>query len=208
MKLFLSSTSIPNELVTPFTELVGKNLEDISFALIENAADPYGNNAGFVLETRTVLQSLGMQLELIDINKYKNKSEDLKEKLGTFDVIWFGGGNIYYLRWLMQVTGFDSIARELLEKGIVYGGGSAGAIIAGSTLKYFDLVDDPNVSPELIYSGLDLIDLVIVPHWGTEKIQGKLSEIQSLYTNDDIDTVTITDNQAIIVDGEKWTVLP
>lgn len=58
MKLFLSSTSIPDELVTPFTELVGKDLEDISFALIENAADPYGDNVGFVLETRAVLQSL------------------------------------------------------------------------------------------------------------------------------------------------------
>jgi dipeptidase E len=108
----------------------------------------------------------------------------------------------------MRETGFDTMARELLEKGIVYGGGSAGAIIAGNTLKYFDLVDDPNASPELIYSGIDLIDLVIIPHWGTDKIQEKLSEIQALYKYDNVDTVTITDNQAIIVDGEEWTVLP
>lgn len=208
MKLFLSSTSIPDELITPFIKLVGKNLKDISFALIENAADPYGKDVGFVIETRTVLQSLGMQLELIDLNKYKNKSEDLKDKLGTFDVVWFGGGNIYYLRWMMKETGFDTIARELFEKDVVYGGGSAGAIIAGNTLKYFDLVDDSNASPELIYSGLDLIDLVIIPHWETDRIQEKLSAIQSLYKNDNIDAVTITDNQAIIVDGEKWTVLP
>ena len=208
MKLFLSSTSIPDELITPFTDLVGKDLEDISFALIENAADPYGKDAGFVIETRTVLQSLGMQLELVDLSQCKNKSEELKEKLGAFDVVWFGGGNVYYLRWMMKETGFDTMARELLEKGVVYGGGSAGAIITGSTLKYFDQVDDTNASPELIYSGLDLIDLVIIPHWGTDKIQEKLSGIQSLYKNDNIDTVTITDNQAIIVAGEKWTVLP
>lgn len=208
MKLFLSSTSIPDELVASFTELVGKKLQDISFALIENAADPYGKDVGFVIETRTVLQSLRMQMELVDLNQYKNKSEELKEKLSAFDVIWFGGGNIYYLRWLMQATGFDTIVRELLEKGIVYGGGSAGAIIAGNTLKYFDLVDDTNVSPEIIYSGLDLIDLIIIPHWGTDKIQAKLIEIQTLYSNDNMDTVAITDNQAILVDGEKWAILP
>lgn len=208
MKLFLSSTSIPTDLIIPFTKLVGKNLKDLSFALIENAADPYGKDVGFVIETRTVLLSLGMQLELIDLSKYKNKSEDLKEKLSTFDVIWFGGGNTYYLRWLMRETGFDTMAKELLESGVVYGGGSAGAIITGSTLKYFDLVDDPKVSPDIIYSGLNLIDLVIITHWGTDSIQEKLNEIQSLYKNDNIDTVTITDNQAIIVDGEKWTVLP
>jgi len=208
MKLFLSSTSIPAELVRPFIKLVNKDLKDISFALIENAADPYGDNVGFVLETRSVLQSLGMRLELVDLNRYKGKTDDLKEKLGAFDVMWFGGGNTYYLRWLMKVTGFDTIVSELLEKGVVYGGGSAGAIVAGHTLKHFDLIDDPKVCPDVIYSGLGLTDLIIIPHWGTDKIQSKLSEIQALYQNDRLETVTVTDNQAVIVNYREWEVLP
>ena len=208
MKLFLSSTSIPDELVALFVELVGKELNDISFALIENAADPYGENVGFVLETRATLQSLGMQLDLIDLNQYKNKTDELNERLSNFDVIWFGGGNTYYLRWLMSKTGFDTIVKSLLEKGVVYGGGSAGAIVASTTLKYFDLVDDPNISPEKMYSGLNLTDLVIIPHWGTEKIQTKLTEIQTRYAKDNIETIPISDNQAVIVNGEKWAILP
>jgi dipeptidase E len=183
-------------------------LKDISFALIENAADPYGDDVGFVLDTRSVLQSLGLRLDLVDLSEYKGQADNLKEKLSTFDVIWFGGGNTYYLRWLMQVTGFDTIVKELLEKGIVYGGGSAGAIAAGKTLKHFDLVDDPNVSPELNYSGLGLTDLIIIPHWGTEKIHEELTAIQNLYKRDNIDAITITDRQAVIVNDEKWEVLP
>ena len=188
--------------------MVGKELKDISFALIENAADPYGENAGFVLENRATLQLLGMRLELIDLNQYQNKTNELKERLSNFDVIWFGGGNTYYLRWIMKVTGFDTIVKELLGTGIIYGGGSAGAVVTGNTLRHFDLVDDPKSSPEIMYLGLGLTDLVIIPHWGTEKIQEKLHEIQSLFTNDNIETIQISDNQAVIVNDERWTVLP
>jgi hypothetical protein len=41
MKLFLSSTGISPELLPHFLTLVGKKAEEIRFALIENAADPY-----------------------------------------------------------------------------------------------------------------------------------------------------------------------
>ena len=209
MKLFLASSVLTNDLIPAFEKLVGKKLSDTSFALIENAADPYPDDKkGFVRDTRRQFQSLGVKLEVVDLLEFENDVAALPDKLSSFDVIWFGGGNVYYLRWLMKKVGFDSLARELLNTGVVYGGGSAGAIVAGQTLKYFDIVDDPQLSPEIIYTGLDLTDFVVLPHWGCEKFQENLEKIKAEYKKDGLNTVAIKDGQAVVVNGDVWKVEP
>ncbi len=209
MKLFLSSISINEQLKPYFLELVGKEAKDIKFALIENAADPYTEEVkGFMYKTRTDLEALGMQLERIDLNEYEGKQQELKDKLSQFDVVWVGGGNTYYVRWLFKKTGFDQFIHELVNNGLIYAGGSAGAIVAGPTLEKFQEVDEPENSPELINEGLGLIELVIIPHWGQEKYQENLQEIKKFYDKTNYKTVTLTDNQAVTVNGSDWKVRP
>ncbi len=92
-------------------------------------------------ETRSEFASLGMQITLIDLHKYEHHPEQLSAILKDFNIVWVGGGNVYYLRWLMKVSGFDTIIEQLIEKGVVYGGGSAGSIVTCPVLDAFDLVD-------------------------------------------------------------------
>ena len=66
------------------------------------------------------------------------------------------GGNPFYLRWMMRITGVDEIIRELVEQGKVYVATSAGAVVAGATLRHFDNQDDPNEAGEVIWEGLHL----------------------------------------------------
>lgn len=140
MKFFLSSTNITTDLQPYFLKLVGKKVADIKFALIENAADPYQEyERGFVYETRCVFEALGMQIGRIDLREYGPKKKNLYDELKKFDVIWIGGGNTFYLRWVLKKSGFDKAIAELLNSGIVYGGGSAGAIITGPSLDKYDL---------------------------------------------------------------------
>lgn len=208
-KLFLSSISVTEELKPYFLDLVGKKAEDIKFALIENAADPYVEEIkDFMYRTRTDLQALGMQLERIDLNEYDGKQQELKDKISHFDIVWIGGGNTYYIRWLFKKTGFDQFIHELVENGLIYAGGSAGAIVAGPTLEKFQEVDEPENSPELINEGLGLTDLVIIPHWDQPKYQENLRGIKEFYDQTDHRTVTLTDNQAITVNGDTWEVRP
>ncbi len=200
MKLFLSSLSISEEQKQDFINLVDKPLHEISFVLIENAADPYEEKyKGFVLETRQHLESFSMNLKRLDLAQYIKKPVELFDALKDSDVIWVGGGNTYYLRWLMKETGFDTIVHKLLSTGIVYGGGSAGAIVAQKTLKYYDLIDDPQLAPVAMYEGLGLTNIILVPHWNTEGIQPTLQEIKDLYNNDGLEVVTIEDGQALVV---------
>lgn len=208
MKLFLSSIAIDEKRKKYFTNLVGKSINDISFALIENAADLYPEDRkGFVLETRKKLESLGMNITLVDLKEY-NDPDKLYDELSKYDVIWSGGGNVYYLRWLMRESGFDEVIKKLLSEGIVYGGGSAGAIVAGPTLKAFDSIDDPSAAPVIINEGLSLTNEVIIPHWGVDDIQNKLNEIEEYYKKTDYNFHTLSDEQTLLIDGNKVKVIP
>lgn len=209
MKLFLSSISVNEQIKPYFLELVGKPAADIKFALIENAADPYAEEAkGFVYKTRADLEKLRMQLERIDLHHYVGKIEALKQKLSQFDVVWIGGGNTYYIRWLFKVTGFDQFIRELVGNGLVYAGGSAGAIVAGPMIEKFQETDEPENGPELINEGLGLTDLIIIPHWDQPKYQDNLRPIKEYYEQTEYPVVVLTDDQAAVVDGETWQVRP
>jgi dipeptidase E len=210
MKLFLSSGDIPSSLRENFLALVGKKVADIKFALIENAADPYPDDTkGWMFDTRKSFESLGMQVTFVDLRMHKEDPESLYLMLKEFDVVWIGGGNTYYMRWLMKVSGFDTIIKKLLDEGIVYGGGSAGAILPCPVLEKFDVVDDPNAAPEVIKQGLGLIDFVIVPHWGDPEYQSRLDEIKNYYDAlKRCPVVTITDNQAVVVDGDSCEIHP
>src|ERR1700722_19230227 len=124
MKLFLTSKAISYEQGPAFIKLVGKPAKDIKLALIENAADVEdGHDKSWVEENRSNIQALGINVQLIDLNDFKDgvRKTPLLEALKDFDVIWLGGGNTYYLRWILKETGADVIIKELVERGKVYG---------------------------------------------------------------------------------------
>jgi dipeptidase E len=177
-------------------------------ALIENAADTYleGSRA-WVDQNRAAVQSHGFEVEIVDMRKYKDNLSDLRKKLASKDVIWFGGGNTYYLRWLLKDTGVDTLLAQLVKEGIVYGGGSAGAIIAGPTLKHFETADDPSDAPEVILDGLHLTDTVVVPHMDNVKFIEVVRDINEKLKADGYTTVPLTDAQALIVDGSEQRVI-
>jgi dipeptidase E len=208
MKLFLSSLAISDPQSVELVELIGKKPKDIKLALIENAADTYpeGKRA-WVDQNRTAIQSHGFEVEIIDIKKYKVKLSELKDKLASKDVIWFGGGNTYYLRWLLKDTGVDKLLTELVKQGIVYGGGSAGAIVAGPTLKHFETADDPDEAPEIILDGLHFTDSVVVPHIDNEKFASVIKAINDELIADGYRTTPLGDAQALVIDGNIQKVI-
>lgn len=200
MKLFLSSISIMGDLTQPFIDLVGKPLNEIAFCLIENAADPYQDSEKqFMYKTRMDFESLGMRLQRLDLQEYRNNPNQLKVDLSRFDVVWIGGGNTFYVRWLMREVGFDPIIRDLVDNGIVYGGGSAGAIVASPdiSLAGWDPLWDANDVGLTEFSGLGLVPFVVCPHY----TEAELPIIERGVSRYGYPLVAITDEQAIVVNG-------
>lgn len=208
MKLFLSSMAISYSQGKAFLDLVGKEkVTDVSIALIENAADVYEEGKkDWVYESRDSISAHGFKVDLVDLEDYRQGDKGLLQRLEQADAIWLGGGNTYYLRWILKETRADSIITGLVKRGKVYGGGSAGAIVAGPTLKYFEPADDPDKAPEQITDGLGLSETVVVPHWGNEKYGQIMEDINKKLIYAGFKTITISDEQALIIDGDNQRV--
>ena len=207
MKLFLYSLALSTEQAGELSSLVGKDPKDISFALIENAADVVSNAHDWLGGFRDMLRINGFQLDVIDLRRWQGQQDALREKLSNKDVIWLGGGNTFYLRWILRTTGADEIIRECVNNGKVYAGWSAGAVIAGPTLEYFDTMDDTEESPEVIWEGLNLTDVVVVPH-----LDNKEFAEDACFANEQLQaagyhTIFIGDHQVFVVNGDEQKIV-
>ena len=136
MKLLLSSFGPSAAHDAALVALVGKPLEQIRIAYIENAYDVYDDEASLV-EGRESLRNDGYVFDLMDLREWRADSDGLADHLKGFDAFLLTGGNPYYLRSLMKTTGADNILTDLVRAGAVYAGASAAAVVAGPTLRHF-----------------------------------------------------------------------
>jgi len=172
MRLYLSSYRIGDR-AGSLLALLGNGRHA---AVIENALDNispaarelYRNGA---YDPVAELGSLGIAATPLDLRQYFGDPEGLRARLAQFDLCWVTGGNAFVLRRAMKQSGFDDVIVDMLDNDeIVYGGFSAGAVVATPSLESIHLMDDPDEAPagydrETIWDGLGLIDHAIVPHY-------------------------------------------
>lgn len=179
---------------------------DIRLALIENAADVEAGNKEWMYQNRLAIMSHGFQVDFVDLNEYRH-GVGLRQRLAGCDAIWIGGGNTFYLRWILRETEADEMIKDLVGRGKVYGGGSAGAVVAGPTLMHFEVADSPDEAPEVIRRGLELTDVVVVPHWAREDYGPIMKSVERSLKQDGYRTVHVTDDQAVVIDGTSFKIL-
>ena len=207
MKLLLSSQAISKEKAPYLIELVGKPAKDIHIAVIENAADVETGPKDWLSRNRKMIESHGFNVEYVDLKQFTKNVGLLEQKLATKDVMWFGGGNTYYLRWLIHDLGIENHIREFVNSGKVYGGGSAGSIVAGPTLRHFEIADNLHEAPKIMLDGLSLTTKVILPHMDSKKYAPIMRCIQDKLQADGYQTVPLTDAQALVVNGSEERVI-
>ena len=197
---------IPN--TSALVGLIEKPLSHCRMALITNAKDYYNERlrAYKIREGIARLSVHGFAIDEIDLRNFHNRSDELKNELSSYDIIWAYGGNTHCLRDEMHQSGFDTIIRDLLEKGIVYGGESAGALVAGTSIKGFQHYDIPEAAENIIWDGLGLIDKYVVPHIDSPVYSDIMPEIIASNA-DNVDFIPINDNQALLVDGPSLRIV-
>ena len=206
MKLFLSSIGVPRKSESAFLKLFNKQT-NINVAFIANAADNYSDGTPEFVDTSIErFRELGVNAELIDLRVFKS-SDEMYRVLSSFNCLWLSGGNTWNLRYIAQKTGFDTIVRDLVESGIVYGGESAGAIIATPTIRYSDIIDDPDEAPEKIDTGFNLVEFTIVPHWDKKPYHNELQKMKTSLEGELFEVVTLGDNHALVVDDISRTII-
>lgn len=209
MKLFLTSQWLLPEFRPAFAQLVGKPLDQTSAVLIENGADDEPHEPRWVKNARNSLIDAGITVTQLDLRHCQGCKDQakLRHVLSAADVIWVGGGNTFYLNWLLRDSGARDIIVELVTAGKVYAGGSAGGIVAGPTIQGFEAGDDPSVASEQVLDGMALTDIVVVPHWGRGDYGAIMECIAQRLTEAGYSTQPLTDHEALLVDGASRRIL-
>ena len=209
-KLFLTSKGITENLVSYFQQTLKTNRHRRPIPkgyIIENASDYKGISAQKKLRKYyEIIRKKGIKYDFLDLRNYKNKGEDLNKTLDLADFVYISGGNIFYLYYWIVKSGFKQIIKKQLENSLIYAGSSAGSVIAGPTIKYFDEVDNISISPDptdIDWGGLNLVDFAIIPHWGEEKYKHKFNSIKEKLINDGVKVKTLNNKQAFFIENGK-----
>ena len=192
--LLTSQASAVSDIVK---ELLPTSPKKLKVGFIPTAGDPYPSKP-WMDQDRLMLAELGLEVIDVDINN-KNK-EELRNLLKDTDILFVAGGNTFYLLDKVKSSGFDEIAKELIDKGVLYIGSSAGSMILGSAIETAQWQPaDENIVNLKDLTGLGLVNFLISPHF---KVKAR-ENIEEEVSHTKYPTVVLTDQQAVLcIDGK------
>ncbi len=174
-----------------------KKITDCKIAYIITASKKVYDTS-YIERRRKKMNELNFSYTEIDI---AGKNEDeLKKALDGHDIVMVEGGNTFYLLKAVRESGFESVIRNLIEKGVVYVSSSAGSYIACPSIvmatwsnQGFDRCGITN------YTAMNLVPFLIKAHY-TPNMKAMLEEKAK---NLQHPIRALNDDQAILVrDGE------
>lgn len=176
-------------------QITGKNVVFIPTASLHEGY------IGYVGSARTVFKKLGSELTEIDISTADSKN--ITQAFETADVIYFTGGNSFFLIDQLRKTGTNTLLKQQLQRGALFIGESAGAIVCAPEISYIEKMNPiPEDYSQSDYTGLGLINFYVLPHYLTAPFKKVTAEIIQSFTN--IELCAINNAQAIIVkDGVR-----
>jgi dipeptidase E len=156
----------------------------------------------------------GFDPSIVDLRNYFGRRSGLQRVLSRHQVVWALGGNAFLLRRAMQASGFDLIIHDLLAEGLVYSGWSAGACVAGDSLRPIALMDEPEKLaagyPDAppIWKGIGLVPYTVIPHYRSEHPESDAAEAAVEWaTANGYNHVALRDGEVIVSDGGELHVL-
>ena len=189
------------ELVKKFLD---KNTESKKILFIPTATnvDEYKK---YIHLTQKAFEDFGYEVENFDISIFSE--EIAKEKLSEAKIVFISGGNTFYLLQELKRKNLTSYLKERIENGLLYIGESAGSVIAAPDIEYASIVDDKTLATELEdYTGLNLVDFYIVPHFEEEPFVESSRNTVELY-KDKLDLKLINNKEAILVENNNFTII-
>lgn len=153
----------------------------------------------YVSSGKKALEKLGLIVDELDVATAT--LEEIRLKLQNNDFIYVTGGNSFYLLHELKKSGADKIIIDEVNKGKLYIGESAGAIITSPNIQYIEKMDSVKKALDLSnYNALDLVDFHTVPHHTNAPFKKILENIIADYSGK-LNLKPISNKQAIVVSG-------
>jgi len=189
------------ELVKKFLD---KNTESKKILFIPTAAN-VEEYKKYMHLTQKAFEDFGYKVENFDVSIFSE--EIAKEKLSEAKIVFISGGNTFYLLQELKRKNLITYLKERIENGLLYIGESAGSVIAAPDIEYASVIDDKTVATELDdYTGLNLVDFYIVPHFEEEPFVESSRNTVELY-KDKLDLKLINNKEAILVENNNFTII-
>jgi dipeptidase E len=181
--------------------------------VVGNALDavPSAERASYARTTHdpvAELRSAGLDASWLDLRDYFGAPDRLDAALAKLDLVWVTGGNAFLLRRAMRQSGFDRVALPLIAQDkLVYGGWSAGAVVAGPDLRGVELMDDPALlaagyDPAPVWDGLGLVAFHLVPHYESDHPEAEAAGRVTAYLLDQaLPYRTLRDGDVLVRDA-------
>lgn len=200
MKLFLTSSCISKNLQEPFLRFLGKEPEKTKLFFIPTASD-VEEDKFYTCKSMDDFSAIGINPIWYAL-KHKTK-EQIAQELSDADVIWVNGGNTFHLLDVARKTGFMEVVSDLVRnKGIMYGGTSAGSILASPTIESAGWGGaDENVAGP---TNLSVFSFVLFDTHVHYEPANEKEELLSHKTDKAI--YAIPDSSAVEVDGEQISI--
>ena len=197
MKLFLCSH------FSSVGSLIKEEIDNKKVAFIPTASLHEGYT-GYVGSARKLFKKLGASVTEIDISTEAYST--IQAVFEDADVIYFTGGNSFFLMDQLRKTETDELLKKELANGKLMIGESAGAIICAPTIQYIEQMDEkPEDYSQEDNEGLDLIDFYVLPHYLTAPFKKTTERIMAEFS--DLNICAINNHQAIIVNDEGSKVI-
>lgn len=205
MKLFLASSfdETFNLLTTKVGSLVGKTV-----LFSANAADNHPGDKWWLKTDRDAFEKLGGKIQEVDLRAIS--SEELADQLEKADIFHFCGGSVIYLASLIKNKELVAPITNAVRQGkVIYTGTSAGSMLVSAdlTMGTYDPEEEPYVKATKDYSGLGLVNFLIMPHADNQDfLESNRRTIEHLPENK-VPLIFLNDNQAVWVEDGKLEIL-
>ncbi len=207
MKLVLASQGFyTNDIANKVSELVGKSLDNINIAIINEAYTALPSNESkrwLINELSHIVKYIGGNIDFVNLRAYSK--EETKQRCLNSDLIYIVGGKQFILPQLFKETGFDQTLKEIINEKVVMGT-SAGSMVLGRQIesdKYWFTRYKKHLS-EIENRNLGLIDTNIIPHYmRKDRNMWNKEFYEDVLADNPFPVYAITDLQALIYDDGK-----
>ena len=195
MKLLLTSAGFRNkEVETKFLELLGKPPAEINLIFIPTASR-FEDELKYVEISRQELIHLGIK----NIKTLQLDHQITKDEIDKADVIYVCGGNTFYLIQQIRQSGFDKLLRSF--QGL-YVGVSAGSIVVGPNVEVSGPWDENDINLTDT-TGMNIVNVALIPHYQRKE----KSIVDDLKAKANYEIIKLTDNQAMLAENDKMTMI-
>ncbi len=206
MKLFLASSF--DKTAHLFEQKLQTPLKGKKVIFIANASDNTPGDKWWITSDREAFTKLGALI--IDTDLRSISKENFLILLETSDIIHFCGGSVLYTIKLLKDGGFDCLITDFVRTNkIIYTGTSAGSMIVSKdlSLSIFDPEEKPFLDKMKDFSGLSLVEFLIMPHANNADFAEEHSKIIKELPNFTMPVIFIHDHQAVWLEDKKFEIV-